>query len=117
MQMDDMRGMEVNGKMKMDHSNVKNDKMANEMKMDSTMTHMDHSKMENSDMKMDNKESNTMEGMDPPAGRAGMFSEYNYDYLKSPEKTTYAKGTPVNEILLNLTGNMNRYIWSMNGVP
>ena len=110
MQMDDMKGMEMNGKMKMDHSNMKNDKMANDMKMDSTMTHMDHSKMENSDMKMNKKESNTMEGMD-------MFSEYNYDYLKSPEKTTYAKDTPVNEILLNLTGNMNRYIWSMNGVP
>jgi hypothetical protein len=46
-----------------------------------------------------------------------MFSEYNYDYLKSPEKTTYDKDIPVNEILLNLTGNMNRYIWSMNGVP
>jgi hypothetical protein len=23
----------------------------------------------------------------------------------------------VKEVLLNLTGNMNRYIWSMNGVP
>ena len=110
MQMDDMKGMEMDGKMKMDHSNMKNNKMANDMKMDSTMSHMDHSKMGNSDMKTDEKESNTMEGMD-------MFSEYNYDYLKSPEKTTYAKGTPVNEILLNLTGNMNRYIWSMNGVP
>lgn len=110
MQMDDMKGMEMNGKMKMDHSNMKNNKMENDLKMDSTMTHMDHSKMANSDMKMDAKESNTMEGMD-------MFSEYNYDYLKSPEKTTYAEDTPVNEVLLNLTGNMNRYIWSMNGVP
>ncbi|HAI39587.1 MAG TPA: copper oxidase, partial [Maribacter sp.] len=41
----------------------------------------------------------------------------NYDYLKSPEKTSYDKNVPVKEILLNLTGNMNRYIWSMNGVP
>jgi len=110
MQMDDMKGMEMNGKMKMDHSNMKNNKMANDMKMDSTMTHTNQSKMGNSHMKTDEKNSNTMEGMD-------MFSEYNYDYLKSPEKTTYAKDTPVNEILLNLTGNMNRYIWSMNGVP
>jgi hypothetical protein len=47
----------------------------------------------------------------------GMNSEYTYDYLKSPEKTSYSKDTPVTEILLNLTGNMNRYIWSMNGVP
>jgi hypothetical protein len=135
MQMDDMKGMDppagragMDGNMKMDHSNMKKDKMPDGMNMDSTMTHMDHNKMENSDMKMEepaksktmdmnDKDSNTMQGMDLPAGEAGMFSEYNYDYLKSPEKTTYAPDTPVNEILLNLTGNMNRYIWSMNGVP
>jgi len=70
------------------------------------MKRMDHSKM---DMKED-MEMGEMQGMD-------MFSEYNYDYLKSPEKTNYDKDIPVNEILLNLTGNMNRYIWSMNGVP
>jgi hypothetical protein len=46
-----------------------------------------------------------------------MFSEYNYDYLKSPGKTTYADSIPVNEVLLNLTGNMGRYVWSMNGIP
>ena len=43
--------------------------------------------------------------------------QYNYDYLKSPKKTNYGKDVPVKEILLNLTGNMQRYIWSMNGVP
>jgi hypothetical protein len=60
-----------------------------------------------------------MDGMDTKGGMADMnlFSEYNYDYLKSPEKTTYDASVPVNNILLNLTGNMNRYIWSMNGVP
>lgn len=96
--------------MKMDHSKIGDSKT--EMKKDTMM--VDHSKMAmekpskkemNSDMKME-----AMPGMD-------MFSEYNYDYLKSPEKTTYDKDIPVNEILLNLTGNMNRYIWSMNGVP
>tara|TARA_R110002050_G_scaffold200990_1_gene336061 strand:- start:6964 stop:9357 length:2394 start_codon:yes stop_codon:yes gene_type:complete len=121
MQMDDMKEMEMDGNMKMDHSNMKNDKMVNDMKMDSTMTHMDHSKMEKSSksktMDMNGSDSKAMPGMDLPAGEAGMYSEYNYDYLKSPEKTTYDSDTPVNEILLNLTGNMNRYIWSMNGVP
>jgi len=108
----------------MDHSKMDHSKM--EMKKDTMMidhSKMDHSKMEmkndtmmmdmektaemdmDADMKMQN-----MQGMD-------MFSEYNYDYLKSPEKTTYNNDVPVNEILLNLTGNMNRYIWSMNGVP
>ncbi len=46
-----------------------------------------------------------------------MFSEYNYDYLKSPQKTSYSQEAPVREILLNLTGNMQRYIWSINGIP
>jgi FtsP/CotA-like multicopper oxidase with cupredoxin domain len=101
--------------MMMVHSKMDHSKM--EMKKDTVMmdhSKMDHSKMEmmkdtvmmdHSKMKMDG-----MQGMD-------MFSEYNYDYLKSPEKTSYQKDVPVNEILLNLTGNMNRYIWSMNGVP
>lgn len=56
------------------------------------------------------KQEMKMEGMD-------MFSEYKYDFLKSTEKTDFDKDKPVNEVLLNLTGNMWRYIWSMNGVP
>ncbi|WP_181307989.1 multicopper oxidase domain-containing protein [Rufibacter sp. XAAS-G3-1] len=47
----------------------------------------------------------------------GMFDEYNYDYLKSPEKTDFPTDKPVKEMVLNLTGNMVRYIWSLNGVP
>src|SRR5699024_7303681 len=58
----------------------------------------------------ENQPMEDMEGM-------GMFSQYNYDYLKSPEKTTFSPDQPVREILLNLTGNMWRYIWSMSGVP
>ncbi|MEQ8554026.1 MAG: multicopper oxidase domain-containing protein [Cyclobacteriaceae bacterium] len=62
-------------------------------------------------------ESAGMGGMNMPDGKGGLFSEYNYDYLKSPDKTTYSEDVPVKEILLNLTGNMSRYIWSMNGIP
>lgn len=111
----------------MDHSKMDHGKMedTSDMKMDMKkdsvehdMPAMDHSmhnmgeekKMNDMDtvpkeMKMDG-----MKGMD-------MFAEYNYDYLRSPEKTTYSKDVPVKEVLLNLTGNMQRYIWSMNGVP
>ncbi|MDC6407133.1 MAG: multicopper oxidase domain-containing protein [Allomuricauda sp.] len=42
---------------------------------------------------------------------------FNYDFLKAKENTTFKTDVPVNEILLNLTGNMQRYVWSMNGVP
>jgi len=50
-------------------------------------------------------------------GSMNMSSDFSYDFLKSPNKTSYSKDFPVKEILLNLTGNMNRYIWSLNGVP
>lgn len=43
-----------------------------------------------------------------------MNDEFSYDYLKSPTKTTINSDLPVNEIELNLTGNMLRYIWSIN---
>ena len=46
-----------------------------------------------------------------------MFAEYNYDYLKSPKPTNFNDSIKVKNVLLNLTGNMWRYIWSMNGVP
>ncbi len=50
-------------------------------------------------------------------GGMNIWSEYNYDYLKSPEKTNFSQNKTVKEVFLNLTGNMWRYIWSMNGVP
>jgi hypothetical protein len=37
----------------------------------------------------------------------------NYAMLKSPVKTTLPEG-PVKELHFNLTGNMNRYVWTIN---
>ena len=135
MQMGKMKGMKMDGEMKMDHSKkempkdsmpMDHSKMSgmdmNKPKDTTEMGKMDHSNMAGMDMKKDK----TMSGMNmkkedsmPGMKMEGMdlFAEYNYDYLKSPNKTTYDKNVPVKEILLNLTGNMNRYIWSMNGVP
>jgi hypothetical protein len=113
MQMEKMQSMEMNNMSmsedttQMDHTKMNHSKM--EMKNNSTPS-MDAMNKKEGSMKTDIMEGTKMEGMD-------MFSEYNYDFLKSPEKTTYNKNIPVKEILLNLTGNMNRYIWSMNGVP
>jgi hypothetical protein len=42
---------------------------------------------------------------------------FNYDFLKAKENTSFDANIPVKEILLNLTGNMNRYVWSINGLP
>ncbi len=63
-----------------------------------------------------------MAGMDmasmKPAGlQAGGNPEYNYNYLRSAEPTTLPADAPVRNMLFNLTGNMYRYTWSLNGVP
>jgi hypothetical protein len=49
--------------------------------------------------------------------KTGGNPEFNYNYLRSPEKTDFNDNQPVKEMLFNLTGNMNRYVWSINGVP
>lgn len=112
----DSMGMGKRKEMKMDDSkmggmDMKKDKTMAGMKMEMPKDSMpmDHSKMKGIQMNP-KKEPMKMGGMD-------LFAEYNYDYLKSPKKTNYDKNVPVKEILLNLTGNMSRYIWSMNGVP
>jgi len=131
MKMDDMSQKQMDmpadstkKEMKMDHSNMKGMKMDDmsqkqmDTATDSTKREMkmDHSQMKG--MKMDEMNQKQMEmATDSTMKGMDLFSEYNYDYLKSPQKTSYDKSIPVTEILLNLTGNMNRYIWSMNGVP
>ena len=110
MQMDKMKGMKMDGEIKMDNSKMSGMNI-NNPKDTIAMSKMNHSNMTGMDMKKENTmPAMKMEGMD-------LFAEYNYDYLKSPGKTNYDKNVPVKEVLLNLTGNMNRYIWSMNGVP
>ncbi|WP_298247803.1 multicopper oxidase domain-containing protein [uncultured Christiangramia sp.] len=107
MQMDDMK---MGG---MDHSkmNMKKDSVMGGMGVkDKRMNGMAMKDDEMNGMDMKKGEMEDMQGMD-------LFSEYNYDYLKSPEKTAFNDSIPVTNVLLNLTGNMNRYIWSLNGVP
>lgn len=90
----------------MDDQKMSDDKLAMDKKKKSGMSGMQHGKMSGM-----NKGVN---GMMPPMEMMG--SAFDYSYLRSPEPTTYAPDAPVKEILLNLTGNMNRYIWSFNGV-
>lgn len=39
---------------------------------------------------------------------------FNYAMLKSPTKTELPKDAPVRELRFELTGNMNRYVWSLD---
>ncbi len=38
----------------------------------------------------------------------------NYSMLKSPTKTTLPKEVPIRELKFELSGNMNRYVWSLD---
>lgn len=102
--------------MKMDNKKSMNDGNMNmgkamQMKKDSMpMNHNGASTNMNHDMPMMQKDTTSFD-------YATRKTYFNYDFLKAKENTTYKADLPVNEILLNLTGNMQRYIWSMNGVP
>lgn len=95
MQMSEMTKMKGNkSKMEME---MKSDTASLEMKK-----HMHHADMNQNDSSFNFKTRKTY---------------FNYDFLKAKEKTEFNENLPVNELLLNLTGNMQRYVWSLNGTP
>ena len=55
---------------------------------------------------------NSMQGMNMEAETADIVS-LNYTMLKAPEKTTLPEG-PLKVLKFDLTGNMNRYVWTMD---
>lgn len=48
------------------------------------------------------------------AGKAAGIVTWNYAMLKSPHNTALPSDAPVRELRFTLTGNMNRYVWSMD---
>ncbi len=69
-----------------------------------TASHSDHT------MQMPNN--NSMQGMNMAAESSGIVT-LNYGMLRSPEKTTLPPGT-LRELKFDLTGNMNRYVWTLD---
>jgi CopA family copper-resistance protein len=55
---------------------------------------------------------NSMAGMDMGNSNTDLVT-LNYGMLRSPEKTTLPAGT-LRELKFNLTGNMNRYVWTLD---
>lgn len=47
-------------------------------------------------------------------GKPAGIVTLNYAMLKSPHNTALRAGAPVRELKFTLTGNMNRYVWSMD---
>ncbi|WP_227009088.1 multicopper oxidase domain-containing protein [Christiangramia fulva] len=129
----DMGEMKMSGDRQMDMNGKEDHKMDMEkgemnMKKDSSQMHMEKGKMamkkDSSGMKMQ------MDGMKMKMGyvipdslvigdnmKTAGNPKFNYDYLRAPHKTTLDPNKPTRELLFNLTGNMNRYVWSINGVP
>lgn len=97
-------------------------KMMNDMMdMNGNMIEMKGMKMQNQIMDMNTvmypemdepMADHSMEGMDMPMGNSNVVT-LNYEMLRSPVKTTLPKG-PVKELKFELTGNMNRYVWTMD---
>ena len=88
MDMNNVMYPEISGAaMKMNHDN---------MKMDDPKMKMDHG-----DMKMSHEMSSDIVTL-------------NYGMLKSPTVTTLPKAAPIHELKFELTGNMNRYVWSLD---
>jgi len=87
------------------------------MEMDKAQPENEMNKMKQDTMQSTKQMDADGRNMDMDMGGEGMYDAYHYDFLKSTKKTTYPEDAPVKEILLNLTGNMQRYIWSMNGIP
>ena len=97
-------------------------KMMNDMMdMNGNMIEMKGMKMQNQIMDMNTvmypemdepMADHSMEGMDMPMGNSNIVT-LNYEMLRSPVKTTLPKG-PVKELKFELTGNMNRYVWTMD---
>lgn len=101
--------MEMSNKMSMKDAKM-NDQM--DMKMD------DKDKMEMNTDSMSMKHDMSMMQKDSTSFDYNARKTYfNYDFLEAKENTTYKSDIPVNDVLLNLTGNMQRYVWSINGVP
>jgi CopA family copper-resistance protein len=60
-----------------------------------------------------NNGNHSMAGMDMGATEAADIVTLNYGMLRSPDKTTLPEG-PLKELKFDLTGNMNRYVWTLD---
>lgn len=117
----------------MDHSAMNHDAMAGMATAPSSMTGTDGGVMDHGSMPamnhttMPGMDHDTMAGMSPPrdpfyapgsglipsAANGGKF--LSYADLRA-QKPLYAERQPTREIELRLTGNMERYTWSINGI-
>ena len=98
-------------------SNTMNDKGAQNSKGMNRMK--DNTNAKNEDSDDSKKKKDDMAGMNmaasssETAGAEADIVTLNYAMLRAPEKTTLRPG-PLKTLSFELTGNMNRYVWSLN---
>jgi CopA family copper-resistance protein len=98
-----------------DEDNASNDPHAGHQMSDMSKMDMSTSDTSMADHDMGTMESGYIDGkwQDMNSGPNGIKT-LNYGMLRAPQKTTLPKW-PTRTIHFELTGNMNRYVWSMNG--
>lgn len=77
--------------------------------------HHDHSMHKDHNKKTDIKNKNIKHKNQILHGKHSEYKTLSYDDLKSPQKTSFPSTNTLKELHFNLTGNMWRYVWSMNG--
>jgi len=109
--------------MKMMNDMMKMNGDMNDMGMNMSLQQMDMNTVmypeisgEKKPMKMDEMPEMDMKNMDHSSHGSSNTDivTLNYAMLKSPTKTTLPASGPVREMRFELTGNMNRYVWSMD---
>ncbi len=107
--------------MKMMNDMMNMDGSMDDMGMDMSLQKMDMNTVMypeisgNPDMKMDEMQMDEkMDHSKHATNTAQDLVTLNYGMLKAPFPTTLPKDAPVRELRFELTGNMNRYVWSMD---
>lgn len=104
-----MEGMEMHNQI-MDMNTVMYSEITGPEKPDENDT---SSSMQRNSKQMEmNDDNQSMAGMDMSTEEQDIVT-LNYTMLRSPEKTTLPPG-PLKELKFNLTGNMNRYVWTLD---
>ncbi len=108
-----LQGEEKGMVTKIDHSSMDHE----EMKKEKNKGHEDHKmeRMEKKENKKDENHTGHKMSTDPTALMTMWDVGYNNSVLKSKEKTTIHTGDSLRNLTFNLTGNMWRYTWSING--
>jgi CopA family copper-resistance protein len=114
--------------MKMMNDMMKMNGQMNDMGMKMSLNKMDMNAVmypeisgEDQSVKTEDHSNHNMEGMKMEGMKMSTdttataeITTLNYGMLKSPTKTTLPKEAPVKELRFELSGNMNRYVWSLD---